>query len=301
MPNSCRVRAAALPIPEGGLCCGITPDMRSAVRVLALCLVFGVLFSTGCYQVPVTGRRAMSAVDDKAVKQQSIAQFNEMKKRYPISKNRQQMEMVRRVGERIARVVFWDLPDAEWEFVLFEVPQQINAFAMPGGKVGVFSGLFRVAKNEDQLASVLAHEIAHVTAKHTHERLTQAMLVQGGGLAAGALVTAQTGNIYAGSSALQGTQLIGGIGVTAFDRGKEKEADHIGLIYMARAGYNPEEAVKVFENLEAENAGRPAPGGWISTHPSYPERMIQMLDLMPKAMESYRNSGAKPAAAAVIR
>lgn len=238
----------------------------------------------------------MSAVDDKSVKEQSIAQFNEMKKRYPVSRNRAQTAMVQRVGERIARVVFWDLPDAEWEFVLFEVPQQINAFAMPGGKVGVFSGLFKVAKNEDQLASVLAHEIAHVTAKHTHERLTQAMLVQGGGLAVGGLVTAQTGNIYAGSSAMQGTAMIGGIGVTAFDRGKEKEADHIGLIYMARAGYNPEEAVKVFENLEAENAGKPSPGGWLSTHPGYPERMIQMLDLMPKALEAYRNSGAKPAA-----
>lgn len=275
--------------------------MLSVPRVAAICLGLGLLLLGGCYQVPVTGRRATSAVDDKWVKEQSLAQFNEMKKRYPVSRNRQQTEMVQRVGERIARVVFWDLPDADWEFVLFEVPQQINAFAMPGGKVGVFSGLFKVAKNEDQLASVLAHEIAHVTAKHTHERLTQAMLVQGGGLAVGGLVAAQTGNIYAGSSAMQGTQLVGGIGVTAFDRGKEKEADHIGLIYMARAGYNPEEAVKVFENLEAENAGKPSPGGWLSTHPSYPERMIQMLDLMPKAIEAYRQSGVQPPTAKVVR
>lgn len=275
--------------------------MRSAVRVLSRCFLLAAVFGTGCYQVPVTGRRAINAVDDQSLRQQSIAQFNEMKKRYPISRNRAQTEMVNRVGERIARVAFWDLPDAEWEFVLFEVPQQVNAFAMPGGKVGVFSGLFRVATNEDQLASVIAHEIAHVTAKHTHERLTQAMLLQGGGVAAGALVTAQTGNIHAGSSAMQGAQVIGGIGVTAFDRSKEKEADHIGLIYMARAGYNPEEAVKVFENLEAENAGRPSPGGWTSTHPSYPERMIQMLDLMPEALESYRQSRLPPVAPPVIR
>lgn len=280
-----------------GAGCAILPlsmPMRPAARLLPPLLALALL-AGGCYQVPVTGRRAMSAVDDQAVKRESLAQFNEMKKRYPLSRNKAQTEMVRRVGERISRVVFWDLPDAEWEFVLFEVPQQINAFAMPGGKVGVFSGLFRVAKNEDQLASVLAHEIAHVTARHTHERLTQAMLVQGGGLAVGGLVTAQTGSIYAGSSAMQGAGLIGGLGVTAFDRGKEKEADHIGLFYMARAGYNPEEAIRVFENLEAENAGRPASVAWFSTHPSYPERILQMLDLMPKALEAYRNSGVQPA------
>lgn len=271
--------------------------MPSVPRVAVIFLGFGLSLLSGCYQVPVTGRRAVSAVDDQWVKDQSLAQFNEMKKRYPVSKNRPQTEMVQRVGGRIARVVFWDLPNAEWEFVLFEVPQQINAFAMPGGKVGVFSGLFKVAKNEDQLASVLAHEIAHVTARHTHERLTQAMLVQGGGLAVGGLVTAQTGNIYAGSSAMQGTQMLGGIGVTAFDRGKEKEADHIGLIYMAQAGYDPREAVKVFENLEAENAGKPSPGGWLSTHPGYPERMIQMLDLMPKAIETYQQHHARAGAA----
>lgn len=264
---------------------------------VALIFVGVALGLSGCYRVPVTGRRAVSAVDDQWVRQQSVAQFNEMKKRYPISRNRPQIEMVQRVGERVARVVFWDLPDADWEFVLFEVPQQINAFALPGGKVGVFSGLFKVAKNEDQLASVLAHEIAHVTARHTHERLTQAMLIQGGGMAVGGLVTAQTGNIYAGSSAMQGTQIVGGIGVTAFDRGKEKEADHIGLIYMAKAGYHPEEAVRVFENLEAENVGKPSPGGWLSTHPSYPERMIQMLDLMPKALDTYQRSGPTPAGA----
>ncbi len=267
------------------------PALPPRLIVLSVC---SALLLAGCYQVPVTGRRALDAVDDKALKEQSVAKFNEMKKRTPISRNRDYHDRVQRVGSRIAKVVFWDLPDADWEFVVFDGPQ-INAFAMPGGKVGVFAGLFRVAQNDDQLASVLAHEIAHITARHTHERLSQAMLVQGGGLALGGLVAAQTGNIYTAGSAVQTASAIGGIGlILPFDRAKEKEADHIGLIYMARAGYNPEEAIKVFEHLEAENAGKPQPGGWISTHPSYPDRILQMMDLMPKALAAYRQSGAKP-------
>ncbi len=270
--------------------------MRPAARIHLLASLLLALLPAGCYQVPVTGRRALSAVDDTALKQQSVAGFNDMKKRLPVSRSREFSDRVQRVGGRIAKVAFWDLPDAEWEFVVFDGPDQINAFALPGGKVGVFTGLFKVAKNDDQLASVLAHEIGHVTAHHTHERLSQAMLVQGGGLVMGGLVTAQTGNIYAGTSAVQTAHAVGGLGfILPFDRAKEKEADHIGLIYMARAGYNPEEATKVFDNLEAENAGKPRPGGWISTHPSYPERILQMMDLMPKALEAYRASGARPA------
>lgn len=269
--------------------------MLPAVFRLPVLSTLCALLLAGCYQVPVTGRRALNTVDDKALKEQSVAQFNEMKKRYPASRNRDYNQRVQRVGGRIAKVAFWDLPDADWEFIVFDVPQQINAFAMPGGKVGVFTGLFKIARNDDQLAAVLAHEIGHVTAHHTHERLSQAMLVQGGGLVLGGLVTAQTGNIYAGSSAMQTANAVGGLGfILPFDRAKEKEADHIGLIYMARAGYNPEEAIKVFDNLEAENAGKPQPGGWISTHPSYPERILQMMDLMPKAMEAYQGSGTRP-------
>lgn len=247
----------------------------------------------GCYEVPVTGRRAVNLVDEKQVTQISIAEFDKMKARYPASRNRDQIAALNRVGERIAKVVFWDMPGAEWEFVVFDVPQQINAFAMAGGKVGVFSGLFKIIKNDDQLASVIAHEIAHVTAKHVHERLSQQMLVQTGSIAGTAAVIGTGVSPVAGSAVLGVYDLTTGMGVLAYDRQKELEADHIGLIYMARAGYNPEESTRVIEQLEAESAGKPVPPAWLSTHPSNPERMIRLLDAMPKALEVYQNSGRK--------
>ena len=182
------------------------------------------------------------------------------------------------------------MPDADWEFVVFDVPQ-INAFAMAGGKVGVFTGLFKIVKNDDQLASVIAHEIAHVTAKHVHEKLSQEMAVSTigavgmiGGMAGGASML----TVDALSQAYGLTTAAGGL---AFDRKKEKEADYIGLMYMARAGYDPQESVRVLETLDAESSSQPAPPAFLSTHPSNPERIIQLLDAMPKALEERAASG----------
>ncbi len=269
--------------------------MKAAVcTVVTAAALFGTLCSPGCYQVPVTGRSAVSMVSDKQVVQQSMEAFAELKKRYPLSRNREYNERVQRVGDRLSKVVFWDVPDAEWEFVVFEVPQQINAFAMAGGKVGVFTGLFKIIQNDDQLASVLAHEIAHVAARHVNERLSQDMAIQGGGLIVGGIMAGSgTGSITSGA-VLDAYGLTTGITAVGFDRKKEKEADHIGLIYLARAGYNPEEAIKVLEKLEEESAGKPLPPAWLSTHPSSPERILQLMDLMPKALEVYRQSGRKP-------
>src|SRR5688572_12188897 len=140
-----------------------------------LAALSGLLFA-GCYQVPVTGRKAMNLVDEKEVTKMSISMFDDMKKRYRPSRDKDKIAQLARVGDRLSKVVFWDMPDADWEFVVFDVPQ-INAFAMAGGKVGVFTGLFKVAKTDDQIASVIAHEIAHVTAKHVHEKLSQEMAV----------------------------------------------------------------------------------------------------------------------------
>lgn len=267
------------------------PRLSAASRLVCLVLV-GVLGAwSGCYKVPVTGRAAVNMVSDDAVVKLSQEAFADLKKRTPLSRNRDQQERVRRIGERLAKVAFWDVPAADWEFVVFEAPQQINAFAMAGGKVGVYSGLFQIVHNDDQLASVLAHEIAHVAAKHVNERLSQDMAIQGGGvLVGGVMSTTGAGSIPA-NAVLDAYGLSTSITATGFDRKKEKEADHIGLIYMARAGFNPEEAPKVIENLEQASAGKPTPPAFLSTHPSYPERLLQLIDLMPKALEVYRQSG----------
>ncbi len=264
--------------------------MHASRRFLVVSLL-GLLLA-GCYEVPVTGRKAMNLVDDKEVTKMSITMFDDMKRRHRVSRDKDRNDQLRRVGDRISKVVFWDMPDADWEFVVFDVPQ-INAFAMAGGKVGVFTGLFKIVKNDDQLASVIAHEIAHVTAKHVHEKLSRELAVSTvgtvgmlGGMAAGApLLTVDA------LSAAYG--LTTGISGFAFDRAKEKEADYVGLMYMARAGYDPRESVKVLEALELETANDPIQPGFLSTHPSHPERILQLMDAMPKALAEQEKSAVK--------
>ena len=270
------------------------PTFRKAAGFSGLALSVFLALGAGCYQVPVTGRTALDTVSDEAVVKMSLQAFVQLKKTHPVSRNAVLAARVQAVGERLARVAFWDVPNADWEFVLFEVPNQINAFAMAGGKVGVFTGLFKIIQNDDQLASVLAHEIAHVAAKHVNERLSQNMVVQGGGLLVGGLMSTTGTGALTANAVLEAYGLTTGLGAVSFDRAKEKEADHIGLMYMARAGYNPEEAVRVLENLEAATAGMAGPPAFLSTHPSNPERILQLTELLPKARAAYERSHTKP-------
>jgi len=256
-------------------------------------LAGAVLFGPGCYQVPVTGRAAINTVSDEAVNKMSQEAFAQLKKKHPISRNKVLNERVQKVGERLARVAFWDVPNADWEFVVFEVPNEINAFAMSGGKVGVFTGLFKIIDNDDQLASVLAHEIGHVAAKHVNERLSQEMVIQGGSVLVGGIMSTTGSPALTTNAVLDAYGLSTGITAVGFDRKKEKEADHIGIMYMARAGYNPEESIRVIEHLEEATSGLSAPPAFLSTHPSNPERIRQLTDLLPKALEAYRQSGTK--------
>lgn len=248
-----------------------------------------VLLLAGCYDVPVTGRKAMNLVDDKEVTKMSIGMFDDMKRSYRVSRDKDRIAQLQRIGDRISKVVFWDMPDADWEFVVFDNPQ-VNAFAMAGGKVGVFTGLYKVAKTDDQIASVIAHEIAHVTAKHVHEKLSRDMAVTTVGAVGmiGGIATGAPGLTVDALSQVYG--LTTGITGFAFDRAKEKEADYIGLMYMARAGYDPQEAIKVLEALEAESANDPVAPAILSTHPSHPERIIQLMDAMPKALAEREKS-----------
>ncbi len=249
---------------------------RIALRPPVLLAVLATLTLSGCYQVPVTGRKALDLTSDVELAKVSSKAFDEIKSRHRRSTDRTRLDQVQRVGERIAKVVFWDMPNADWEF-------------------GIFSGLFRIADSDDELASVIAHEIAHVTARHVHERLSQEMLAQAGGViggvglmgaGAGSLTTSALLGLYDSTATLQ---------MLAYDRGKEKEADYIGLMYAARAGFNPEAAISVLEKLEAETGSQPRPPAFASTHPPTPDRIVQLRDAMPKALEVYRSAGNRPA------
>ncbi|MDP3070419.1 MAG: M48 family metallopeptidase [Opitutaceae bacterium] len=261
--------------------------MNAPARLLAS--AFSVLVLASCYQVPVTGRNAINLVDDKELTKMSITMFDDQKRRTKISRDPERLAQLQRVGERISKVVFWDMPDADWEFVVFDSPE-VNAFAMAGGKVGVYTGLYKVAKTDDEVAAVIAHEIAHVTAKHVHERLSRDLAVRTvgavgmiGGAVAGApgLTIDMLGAAYGLSTELGGF---------AYDRRAEKEADYIGLMYMARAGYDPRAAIQVMEALDAQSSNEPMPPAFLSTHPTGPERIIQLMDAMPKALEEMEKS-----------
>ncbi len=265
--------------------------MKAPAQPILLALV--ALLFAGCYQVPVTGRSAMNLVDDKEMTKTSIAMFDDMKRRHKLSRDKDRIDQLNRIGERISKVVFWDMPDADWEFVVFDEPKTINAFAMAGGKVGVFSGLYKVAKTDDQLASVIAHEIAHVTAKHVHEKFSRDMMVRTVGAVGmiGGIATGASG--FAVDALSEAYGLTTGISGFAFDRAKEKEADYIGLMYMARAGYDPQAAITVLEGLAAESAHEAAPAGFLSTHPSDTQRIVQLMDAMPKALAEREKSSVR--------
>ena len=245
------------------------------------------LFLTGCYSVPVTGRSGVNLVSDEAVVQMSIEQFELLKARYPQSRDATLVEMVRRVGERIARVVAEDIPDAEWEFVVFEEPAALNAFVMAGGKIGVFTGLFQVVENDDELAIVLGHEIAHLAAKHVNERISNQVVLQGLGVGLGILTGGSAPNTA--SAVLDAYGIGSKLTSLGFSRRMEMEADQIGLIYAARAGYNPRVAIALWERLAAEGLNS-APSQFLSTHPSYGTRMARLEEVMQAAITEYEIS-----------
>ncbi len=263
--------------------------------VLIAILAISIL-SVGCSTVPVTGRTQINTVSDSKVVEMTIAEFQKMKASMPISKNTLYNEMLQNVGNRISQEVFWDMPLAEWEFVVFDMPNDINAFAMPGGKVGVFTGLFRIIRTEDELAAVVAHEIAHVTARHTHERLSQMGLLTAGSNTLG-VATIMGGGGLVGSLAGQSISNIYNVGagnqINSWDRNKEAEADQIGIIYMARAGYDPNAAIRVMERMTQLEGGAGASQTYNSTHPSSSERLDALYTYLDEAMVLYEEAKEK--------
>jgi len=258
------------------------------IKFGAIILLLGsLLLSVGCHTVPVTGRSAIHLVPNDQLAASAAAQFGQMKQETPISNDAHYNAMVTRVGERIAYVAGPDIPNAQWEFVVFDDDSQVNAFAMPGGKVAVYTGIFKVAKTEADLAIVMGHEVAHVAAGHGNERVSQQILAAGGALAL------QIGTNDMDDSDRQLLLAAYGAGasfgvILPFSRYHESEADEIGLIYAAKAGYDPRAAVGFWERMEAQNGGN-APPEFLSTHPSGTTRIRKLNELMPNAVRIYES------------
>lgn len=271
--------------------------MRKAANpVVAASL--GLLFVlAGCGEVGITGRRQLNFVPDSIITSMSAQQYSEFINQSKVVTGTSEAEMVKRVGARIEAAVNEYCKEHcdenpfegyKWEFNLVQDPN-INAFAMPGGKVVVYTGIMPVAQTEAGLATVMGHEIAHVFAKHGAERMSQQLVVQLGGVALSTALKDQpeaTQSIFTSAFAV-GSQV--GI-LLPYSRKHESEADHLGMIFMAMAGYDPHEAATFWQRMATATGGGSTPE-LLSTHPANETRIKNLQELVPEAMEYYKPAG----------
>ena len=244
-----------------------------------------------CASAPITGRKQLILLSPGQETQLGLTSFQKLKQETPVSRDPAKNFLLQQVGKRIAAVA--DLPDAQWEFVVFE-SKEANAFCLPGGKVGVYSGLFQVTQDEAGLATVVGHEVAHAAARHGAERLSQSMAAQLGGQALGVGLSAADPRLQALAQVAYGLGAQVGV-LLPYGRKQESEADRIGLIYMARAGYDPEAAIgfwQRFSNLHAKS-GRGQVPGFLRTHPVDEVRIRQIQSWLPEAKAEYRAPQAR--------
>lgn len=261
-----------------------------ARTLISLLSSLAFLVIAGCYTVPETGRTTLNFMPEAMLSEQAAMAFDQMLQEARVSKERGPNERVQRVGQRIlsAAAVTGNLPSSEqWEFVVFDDDSVINAFAMPGGKVGVYTGILRVAETDDELAAIIGHEVAHVSARHGNERMSQALMFTTGGLALGYAVRDES------EVTQQAILLAYGVGTTLgatlpYSRLHENESDEIGLLYMARAGYDPRAAVRFWTRMSEMNGG--SVPEFLSTHPAHDTRIERLNALMPRAMLEYEQA-----------
>jgi predicted Zn-dependent protease len=257
--------------------------LRFLVRLLPATLL---LFTIGCATVSETGRRQFNFMSASQEMQLGFSEFDKMKKEVPISKDAALNALVQKVGKRVAAVA--ELPNAQWEFVVFD-SKEANAFCLPGGKVGVYTGILPITKDEAGLATVIGHEVAHAVARHGGERISVAMGLQTAGAVTGALIGSSKYANY-GPAFNQVYGLGSQVGASLpHSRMQEAEADEIGLTYMARAGYDPEAAVGFWQRFGEYNRTAGGNTPWfLRTHPTDAQRVENLKALLPKAKAQYR-------------
>ena len=266
------------------------------VKIIKL---MGVLVCAGfmmfaCTTVPMSGRQQLNLVSQNTMMSMSLQQYNQFLKENKVSQNKQQTALVKRVGARIQHAVelyfkqnnnSQQLAGYAWDFNLVE-SKDINAWCMPGGKVVVYTGILPLTQNDEGLAVVMGHEIAHAVAKHGNERVSQGLLAELGGMALSTAVQNEpeaTKQLWMGAFGL-GAQY--GV-LLPYSRLQENEADHLGLVFMAMAGYNPNAAVGFWQRMSAQKGGQ-APPEFLSTHPADASRIRNIQSLLPEAMKYYK-------------
>ncbi|HRK55737.1 MAG TPA: M48 family metallopeptidase [Cyclobacteriaceae bacterium] len=257
-------------------------------------LLASILLLHSCATVPVTGRRQVSLISSAEINQMSADQYQQVLRESKLSSNQEQVAMVKRVGNNIKTAVEQymaskgaseELVGFNWEFNLIQDDETVNAWCMPGGKVAFYTAIMPICQDELGVAVVMGHEVAHAIANHGRERMSQGLIAQFGlgtlSAAMGQNPTA-TENIF-----LQAVGVGTNVGMLKFSRSHESEADHIGLIFMAMAGYDPSAAPKFWERMSSLSGGQ-APPEFLSTHPSHETRIHDLESWIPEAMQYYK-------------
>lgn len=257
-------------------------------------LLASILLLHSCATVPVTGRRQVSLISSAEINQMSADQYQQVLRESKLSSNQEQVAMVKRVGNNIKTAVEQymaskgasdELVGFNWEFNLIQDDETVNAWCMPGGKVAFYTAIMPICQDELGVAVVMGHEVAHAIANHGRERMSQGLIAQFGlgtlSAAMGQNPTA-TENIF-----LQAVGVGTNVGMLKFSRSHESEADHIGLIFMAMAGYDPSAAPKFWERMSSLSGGQ-APPEFLSTHPSHETRIHDLEGWIPEAMQYYK-------------
>lgn len=260
-------------------------------KTIAVFVIIGIV--VGCARVPISGRRQVNLLPEIEMISSSVTYYGEF-----LSQNRvvphsdPQAQMVKRVGNRIANAVETYMrsigmanrvANFQWEFNLVEDPT-VNAWCMPGGKIVFYRGILPVCQDETGLAVVMGHEIAHAVARHGNERMSQQLIVQAGGVTLAVLT--QEKPQLARDLLLTSYGVGATLGSLAFSRQHETESDQLGLVFMALAGYNPQEAPRFWKRMAAQGGG--APPEFLSTHPNHDTRIRDLENFMPEAMKYYK-------------
>jgi predicted Zn-dependent protease len=255
-----------------------------------LTLVTASLIVVACATISETGERRFLLTTPSQEAQMGFTAFNDLKQSMKISNDAAAIAQVERVANRLIPHV--NVPNAQWEVVVFDDATP-NAFALPGGKIGVHTGILPITQTDAGLAAVMGHELAHITLRHGGQRVSRQLAVQLGMTALDiGLATSQENYPQYRPQILAGLGVGTSIGIVLpFSRDNEYEADRIGMRYMARAGYNPREAVELWKRMKAysdQHGGKPPE--FLSTHPADSNRIAQLEHYLPEAMAMYQGS-----------
>jgi len=256
----------------------------------AFLLTFGLALAVvACFKVPYTNRKALNLVPDKLMIGLSLNAYDDMLSGEKLAKTGEDKELLDRVGKRISRQA--NRSDYAWEYALIEDDEVVNAWALPGGKIAFYSGIQPVLKNESGMAFVMGHEVGHAIARHGAERMSQQIALLGGLAGAYGLLEAKTKmNTEQKLAVLAAAGAVAEVGlILPFSRAHESEADVIGTMYMAGAGYPPGEAVKLWGRMERQTGGAGVPA-FLSTHPANEKRQAVIREWLPRAEKRYERN-----------